>query len=154
GARTNSWPSVSIANFAPYGRACSTPSGVCDPGTYDHEAHMVVVWPDARGPQAQALVELSANGGDSWSDPQSAGRPQDSTDFPAIAISPNGEHLYLTYDAFLDPTWQEDLSAPRKVRGVTRAASFAKLQEVAGTPRAGTAWQTDHIAGPGDARAS
>ena len=98
GARTNSFPSVDIANGAPTGQGA--------PNT------IVLTWADARNGlnHEQALVQYSTNDGVSWSTPVNAAEAGDRPDFPAVAISPNvspnGQvDVYLTYDAFLDP-WQ------------------------------------------------
>jgi hypothetical protein len=56
--------------------------------------------------------------------------------FPAIAISPDGHDLYLTYDAFLQPWQSSVLAPPRLMQGVVRhadvpgagAPAFADLQ--------------------------
>jgi hypothetical protein len=130
GSRTNSFPSVDIANGAPTGA--------------DATDRIVMTWCDARNGlnNEQALVQYSANKGVSWSAPVNGAEAGDRPDFPAIAISPDGGDVYLVYDAFLDP-WRSNTSDPRRMQGVVRHAS-ADL----------TGWSTLHRAPVGDARGS
>jgi hypothetical protein len=133
GARTNSFPSVDIANGAP--------SGVGAPNT------IALAWADARlgVNHEQALVQLSGDGGNSWSRPVNAAESVGRPDFPAIALSPNGSKLYVVYDEFLQP-FQTDNTAARSFRGVVRSA-----------PLTGTSvgsFTTLHRGGTGDARGS
>lgn len=123
GARTNSWPSIDIANGAPYGKKRDK----APPNT------IVLAWADARAglDREQALVRYSTNRGMSWSQPQNAaaskppaGYPVERPDFPAVAISPNGRSLYVVYTAFYDP-WQSSPLSPRRMGGVMRATKFA-----------------------------
>jgi hypothetical protein len=131
GARTDSFPTVDIANGAPSGANATD--------------RIVMIWPDASQGlnQEQALVQTSENGGDSWSTPVNAAVSSDRPDFPAIAISPNGQDVYVTYMAFLTP-WQNDTSSPRSMQGVVRHASFSDL----------SSWTTLFRGPEGDARAS
>ena len=131
GARTDSFPSVDIANGAPYG------SGATDT--------IVMTWADARNGlnDEKALVQYSIDRGKTWSYPINAAQAGDRPDFPAIAISPDGTDVYLTYDAFLNP-WQENTSDPRRMQGVVRHADFADL----------SSWTTLHSGAIGDARGS
>lgn len=70
----------------------------------------------------------------------------DRPDFPALALSPDGTDVYLTYDAFLQP-WQPSALAPaRTVQGVVRKATLA------GTTAG--AFMTVHRGGMGDNRGS
>lgn len=110
GARTDSFPSVDIANGAP--------SGAGAPNT------IVLSWADARMglDHEEALVQYSTNGGVSWSAPLNGAAAGDRPDFAAIAISPNGHDVYLTYDAFLT-AWQTTTTSPRRMQGVVRHAS-------------------------------
>jgi hypothetical protein len=133
GARTWSATSVDIANGAPTGR--------------DATDEIVMTWSDGRRGlnQEQALVITSRNRGESWTGPVNAAEPRDRPDFPAIAISPDGDEVYLTYDGFLDP-WRHTTKEPRRFQGVVRAA------EVSGG-RLGH-FATLHRGEVGDARAS
>jgi hypothetical protein len=147
GARTNSFPSVDIANGAPYGTIDGTPGGAAAPDT------IALNWCDgptpsasAPGPNEEALIQFSADKGVSWTAPVNAAETSDRPDFPAVGISPDGTDVYLTYDAFLQP-WQPSALAPaRDVQGVVRRA------ELAGTT-AGT-FTTVHRGAVGDNRGS
>jgi hypothetical protein len=130
GARTDSFPSVDIANGAPTGA--------------DATDRIVMAWCDARNGlnHEQALVQYSDDGGATWTTPVNGAQGADRPDFPAVAISPNGRDIYLTYDAFLTP-WQSDTAAPRPFQGVARHAEGDL-----------TGWSTLQRGAVGDARAS
>jgi hypothetical protein len=68
-----------------------------------------------------ALVQLSSNGGQSWSNPVQVEQPGDRPDFAFIGLSPNGSDLYVVYDGFSDP-FQNDTTSTRQFVGVTRHA--------------------------------
>jgi hypothetical protein len=131
GARTDSFPIVDIANGAPSGK--------------DATNRIVMIWSD--GSQGlnheEALVQTSSDGGNNWSTPVNAAVSSDRPDFPAIAISPDGTSVYVTYMAFMDP-WQSDTSGPRRMQGVVRQAAFSDLGN----------WTTLQRGPLGDARAS
>jgi hypothetical protein len=131
GARTNSFPIVDIANGAP--------SGENAPDT------IVMIWSDASEGlnHEEALVQFSTDGGESWSTPVNAAEDDDRPDFPAIAISPDGQDVYVTYMAFLDP-WRAKTDDSRRMQGVVRHADFSNL----------SSWTTMHRGTVGDARAS
>jgi hypothetical protein len=138
GARTNSFPSVSIANGAPLGNGPDT---------------VFLTWCDgptpsvaAPGANEQALVRWSTDKGETWQGPANAALPGDRPDFPAIAASPDGTDLYLTYMAFHAP-WQPTTSSPRLFEGVVLHANVAAN----GTPGAFT---LVHRGAAGDARGS
>jgi hypothetical protein len=141
GARTDSFPSVDIANGAPTGSGATN--------------KIAMTWADARhgtpSPYAccpgfvngeEALVQYSTDKGASWSTPINGAQVGDRPDFPAIAISPDGKNVYLTYDAFSVP-WQSTTSAPRLMQGVVRHASSTL-----------TGWSTLNRGASGDARGS
>jgi hypothetical protein len=134
GARTWSAASASVANGAPSGR--------------DATDEIVLTWPDGRLGlnHEQALVSFSKSRGNRWSLPVSASKRGDRPDFPAVAISPDGSDLYITYDAFLTP-WRFTTTTPRLFQGVVRHA---------GVTSGGTfqSWRTLHRGAIGDARAS
>jgi hypothetical protein len=129
GARTNSFPSVDIANGAPTGNGPDT---------------IVMVWSDARNGlnDEEALLQASTDGGETWSAPVNAADANDRPDFPWVAISPNGEDVYVTYNGFLDP-WRDNLDESRHFQGVVRHADFP-----------GLSFLTVHRGGIGDGRAS
>jgi hypothetical protein len=115
GARDGLAPSISIANGAPTG------AGATD--------EIVVAWENGPtpsdthpGPNEKALVISSTNGGATWSQPVNAAPSTDRPDFVAIAISPNGQDVYVVYDNFLQP-WQSTTTNPRLMQGVVRHAS-------------------------------
>jgi hypothetical protein len=110
GARTNSFPSVDVANGAPTGT--------------DATDQLMLTWCDARAGlnHEQALLQSSTSKGVSWSAPVNAAAPGDRPDFPAVAIAPDGTDMYLVYDGFLDP-WQTSTVDPRRFQGVVRHAS-------------------------------
>jgi len=146
GARTNSFPSVDIANGAPYGTANGKPKGPPAPDT------IVLAWCDgptprdtAAGPNEQALVAVSFDDGVTWSVAGNAAAPGDRPDFPAVAIAPDGTDVYLVYDGFTEP-WQSATADPRPFRGVVRHASLSGTSVGAFT--------TVHEGAVGDARAS
>lgn len=132
GTRTDSFPSLSIANGAPTGAGASDT--------------LVLTWPDARGGlnHEQALVQTSTNQGQTWSSPTSAAEAGDRPDNPAIAISPTGTDVYLVYNAYLQP-FQTTTANPRNMQGVVRHADVGP----GGTL---SAWSTLHRGAVGDAR--
>jgi len=135
GARTNSFPSVDIANGAPTGA--------------DATDQIVLTWCDARAGlnNEQALLQWSLNKGVSWSAPVNAAAAGDRPDFPAVAIAPDGTDIYLVYDGFLDP-WRTTTADPRRFQGVVR---HADVPAGGGAPGAFT---TLHRGAVGDARGS
>lgn len=130
GARTSSYPSVDIANGAPSGS--------------DATDRIVLAWPDARNGvnHEQALVQYSDDQGQTWSVAVNGAEPGDRPDFPAVAISPDGAHVYLTYMAFLVP-FQTTTAGPRPMQGVVRGATGAPV-----------GWVTLNRGAVGDARGS
>ena len=132
GARTSSFPSLDIANGAPAGNGPDT---------------LAIGWSDGADGlnHEHALVQLSANGGRSWTTPKRVEQSGDRPDFAFIGISPDGTDLYTVYDGFLDP-FRYDTTSTRRFRGVLRHS------EVAGTKLSGTT--TSYRGAIGDARAS
>jgi hypothetical protein len=133
GARTDSFPSVDIANGAP--------SGAGAPNT------IAMTWSDARLGlnHEQALVQLSGNGGNTWTTPTNAAQSGDRPDFPAVALTPDGKHLYIVYDGFSTP-FASNNDTPRIFAGVIRSAP------VSGSALGG--FTTLHRGATGDARGS
>lgn len=130
GARTNSFPSVDIANGAPSGT--------------DATDVIVMVWSDARNGlnDEEALLQHSTDGGFTWSVPVNVAEAGDRPNFPWVAISPDGSDVYLTYNAFLDD-FRDNLTDSRRFQGVVRHAEFSGLD-----------FATLHRGQVGDGRAS
>jgi hypothetical protein len=107
GARTSSFPGLSIANGAP--------SGIGAPNT------IALGWSDGSEGlnHEHALVQLSGDRGAEWSTPTAVEEPGDRPDFGFVGISPDGTDLYTVYDAFLDP-FREDTTSSRRFQGVVR----------------------------------
>jgi hypothetical protein len=133
GARTDSFPSVDIANGAPTGA--------------DATNVIALTWSDARSGvnHEQALVQLSSNAGSTWTTPVDAAQSGDRPDFPAVALAPDGRNLYVVYDGFLTP-FQNTNDTPRTFVGVVRRAGLS------GTTL--SSFSTLHRGVPGDSRAS
>jgi len=132
GTRTDSFPSLDIANGAPTGTGATNT--------------LVLTWPDAQAGlnHEQALVQTSTNQGLSWSTPVNATQGADRPDNPAVAISPTGSDLYLVYNAYLQP-FQTTTANPRRMQGVVRHANLSAAGAVG-------AWSTLHRGAVGDAR--
>jgi hypothetical protein len=132
GTRTDSFPSLSIANGAPTGA--------------DARNTIVLTWPDATNGlnHERALVQTSADGGATWSAPVNATQAGDRADNPAVAISPDGTDVYLVYNAYLDP-FRTTTATPRRMQGVARHADVGAGGVLGG-------FTTLHRAAVGDAR--
>jgi hypothetical protein len=112
GARTSSFPSLEIANGAPTG------AGATD--------KLALGWSDGSAGlnSEHALVQLSSNGGNTWTNPVQVEQSGDRPDFAFIGLSPDGQDLYVVYDGFSDP-FQTDTTSTRQFVGVTRHATVA-----------------------------
>jgi len=132
GTRTDSFPSLGIANGAPTGA--------------DATDTVVLTWTDGALNQEQALVQTSADGGATWSTPVNAAEAGDRPDNPAVAISPDGTDVYLVYSGYLDP-FRTTTADPRRMQGVARHADVAPGGSVG-------SFTTLHRGAVGDARGS
>jgi hypothetical protein len=130
GTRTDSFPSLSIANGSPTGAGASNT--------------LVLTWPDGALNHERALVQTSANQGVTWSAPINAAEGSDRPDNPSVAISPTGTDVYLVYNAYLQP-FQTTTASPRLMQGVSRHA------DVGAGGAVGT-FSTLHRSAIGDAR--
>lgn len=131
GVETVTYPSVDIANGAPSGADASDRIvlSTCQGGGEPNTEHV--------------LLLTSADGGDSWLRIRTAAEASDRPNAPAIAISPDGDDVYLVYQGFLDP-WRSSLSGPRRMQPVVRHADASDL----------STWTTTYRGEVGDARAS
>ena len=119
GARDGVTPSINVANGAPTG--AGAPNWVVL--TYTNGPTPSDISP---GPNETAPVWLgkrTASGLD-FSPPVQGALPGDRPLFPALAISPDGRDVYLTYDSFLQP-WQSTTANPRRMQGVVRHADVS-----------------------------
>jgi hypothetical protein len=107
GRSGSSFPTVDIANGAPTGAGA--------PDT------IVLAWPDAEDGlnSEKVLIQRSTDGGDTWTDPVTASPAGDRPDYAWVAISPDGDDVYLVYTNHLDP-WRETTADPRRMQGVVR----------------------------------
>jgi hypothetical protein len=132
GTRTDSFPSLSLANGAPTGA--------------DAANTIVLTWPDGALNHEQALVQTSVDRGVTWSTPVNAAEAGDRADNPAVAISPDGTDVYLVYNGYLDP-FRTTTADPRRMQGVARHADV-------GAGGALGSFTTLHRGAVGDARGS
>jgi hypothetical protein len=127
-------PSADIANGAPSGA--------------DATNEIVDTWSDGSLglDNEKVMLSYSTNGGDSWSDPTAISSAGDRGYYAAAAISPNGQELYIGYNAFTTP-YRTNTSDPRSLVGVVLHADI-------GADGAPTGWTELHRSPPGDPRGS
>jgi hypothetical protein len=127
-------PSVDIANGAPTGA--------------DATDEIVDTWADGRLGlnNEKVMLSYSTNGGDSWSSPTAISSAGDRGFFAAAAISPIGQELYISYNAFTTP-YRTNTFDPRTLVGVVLHADIG----VDGAP---TGWVELHRSPSGDPRGS
>ena len=92
-------PSVDIANGAPTGA--------------DATNRIVITWVDGRDGlnHEHVMFSTSTTGGSSWSALRQVEQPGDRGYYSAPAISPDGTHVWLVYNAFLEPFKTSTLGA-------------------------------------------
>src|SRR5436190_9463805 len=125
-------PSVDIANGAPTGT--------------DATNEIVDTWGDGRLGlnNEKVMLSYSTNGGDSWSSPTAISTAGDRGYYAAAGLSPNGQELYIVYNAFTTP-YRTNTSDPRSLVGVVLHA------DVPATGATG-AFTPLHRGAPGDPR--
>ncbi len=112
GARNDlTWaPSVDIANGAPDG------SGATD--------RIVLTYVSGTTATPHVVFRESTDGGNTWSTPRNIETASDFGYYTAPAISPNGQDVYVVYNAFTTP-FQTTTSTPRGLVGVVLHAQVA-----------------------------
>ena len=96
-------PSVDIANGAPTGA--------------DATNRIVMSYVSGTIDSPQVFFTESGNGGATWSTPRSIGTAGDRGYYTAPAISPDGKHVYVVYNAFTTP-YRTDTTSARNLIGV------------------------------------
>ena len=127
-------PSVDIANGAPTGT--------------DATNEIVDTWGDGRLGlnNEKVMLSYSTNGGDSWSSPTAISTAGDRGYYAAAGLSPNGQELYIVYNAFTTP-YRTNTFDSRSLVGVVLHADI-------GTDGAPTGWTELHRSPEGDPRGS
>jgi hypothetical protein len=126
-------PSVDIANGAPTGTGATN--------------LIVDAWADGRDGlnNEDVMVSHSTNGGADWSAPSRISSSPDRGYYAAPAVSPDGQDVYVVYNAFTTP-FRDNTTDPRSLVGVVKHASVA-----GGVPGA---FAEVHRGVPGDPRGS
>src|SRR5207249_1953757 len=127
-------PSVDIANGAPTGA--------------DATNEIVDTWSDGSLGlnNEKVMLSYSTNGGDSWSSPTAISTAGDRGYYAAAGLSPNGQELYIVYNAFTTP-YRTNTFDSRSLVGVVLHADI-------GTDGAPTGWTELHRSPEGDPRGS
>jgi hypothetical protein len=102
-------PSVDIAN--------GTPTGA------DATDFIVLTWVDGRDGlnNEDVMISWSSDRGATWSAPRRVSASPDRGYYSAVALSPEGEDLYIVYNAFTTP-FRNNTTAPRELVGVVKHA--------------------------------
>ena len=126
-------PSIGIANGAPTGAGATN--------------LIVDAWADGRDGQnaEDVMFSYSTDGGANWSSPTRISSTPDRGYYAAPAVSPDGQDVYVVYNAFTAP-FRNNTTDPRPLVGVVKHASV-----VGGVPGAFT---EIHRGVSGDARGS
>jgi hypothetical protein len=126
-------PSVDIANGAPTGA--------------DATNLIVNTWADGRDGinNEDVMVSYSQNRGATWTSATRISSAPDRGYYSAPAVSPDGEHVYVVYNAFTTP-FRNNTTDPRTLVGVVKRADV-----VGGAPGPFT---EIHRGAPGDPRGS
>jgi len=126
-------PSVDIANGAPTGASATN--------------LIVDAWADGGDglDSEDVMLSYSTDGGQTWSDPMRISRSPDRGYYAAPAVSPDGQDVYVVYNAFTTP-FRHDTTDSRMLVGVVKHAKVA-----GGIPGAFT---EIHRGTPGDPRGS
>ena len=126
-------PSIGIANGAPTGAGATN--------------LIVDAWADGRDGQnaEDVMFSYSTDGGANWSSPTRISSPPDRGYYAAPAVSPDGQDVYVVYNALTAP-FRNNTTDPRPLVGVVKHASV-----VGGVPGAFT---EIHRGVSGDARGS
>jgi hypothetical protein len=105
-------PSIDVANGAPTGAGATN--------------QIVLSWVDGGDGlnHEHVFFTTSTDGGAHWTAPRAVESSGDRGYYSAAAISPDGQDVYLVYNAFLAP-YQEDTSEPRPLVGVVKHADVA-----------------------------
>ncbi|TMI75865.1 MAG: exo-alpha-sialidase [Bacillati bacterium ANGP1] len=105
-------PSVDIANGAPTGAGATN--------------LIVDAWADGGGgPDNEGvMVSYSRDGGQNWSAPTRISSLPDRGYYVAPAVSPDGQDVYVAYNAFTTP-FRNDTTSPRSLVGVVKHADVA-----------------------------
>jgi len=125
-------PSIDIANGAPTGAGATN--------------EIALTWSDGRFGQGHeaTLLSYSTDHAKNWSAPANVSLPGDRSLYSAVAITPDGSRMYVTYNAFTTP-FATTTSTPRLLHGVLRSAEV----DQGGAP---SGWVTNYVSASGDAR--
>ena len=140
GSRTDDFPHVSIANGAPTGAGA--------PNT------IALGWDDGGSGlgDEHVYLKMSADGAN-WTPKQDIAEANDRPAMPSVSLSPDGNDLYLVYNAFLNPfRWHVGSANPAAVEDYRQFLSVVRHADVSGTSISGLT--TLDRGAVGDGRAS
>jgi hypothetical protein len=106
-------PSIDIANNAPFGGPDAT-------------NQIVLSWADGRDGlnHEHVFFSTSTDVGDHWTGPDAVETSGDRGYYTAPAISPDGQDVYLVYNAFTAP-YRDNTTQPRPLVGVVKHADIS-----------------------------